>query len=428
MPLRRAGAVLLAAISLTACARAVPPIGAGSGEFSPVAGERELWAKADAETAQLIQRVGTYEDPRLTEYLSRVAGRVLPDRARVPGAPQIAFTIVRDPALFAFSLPSGRVFVSTGLLSRLADEAQLAMVVAHELMHVTHRHALRYARKAPSREVADLFPGIATAVTATLATPGTSTPPPPNNPVGMAVLSPTANAVIGLNLPMVAVAAVDGYGRDMEREADNAALQRVINAGYDPNQVWKAFEGLLADGGERGPMEMFALGTARGLKDRMDNTRWLVVNRHAIAAQYPDAIRDTAEFQDRVLPVVLENAQLDTRAGRFALAQKQLNRVIAASPNNAAAHSAVGDLHRLQSQRQRTAAERALELTKARAAYARALALDPNFADTFRQLGLLHYQEREIPQAREAFQRYLTLQPNAPDARRIHEYLTELTR
>ena len=39
----------------------------------------------------------------------------------------------------------------------------------------------------------------------------------------MAVLSPTANAVIGLKLPMVAVAAVEGYGRQMEREADDAA-------------------------------------------------------------------------------------------------------------------------------------------------------------------------------------------------------------
>ncbi|MBI3637743.1 MAG: M48 family metalloprotease, partial [Candidatus Rokubacteria bacterium] len=165
---RRAGALLLVVGALSACSRAVPPIGAGTDGFTPLPGERELWKKAEDETAPLLQRVATHDDPRLTEYLGRIADRILPDRIKSAGAPGITFTVIRDPALYAFSLSTGRIFVSTGLLSRLGDEAQLAMVIAHELMHLTHRHALQYARNAPYREAAELFPSIAIAVNATL--------------------------------------------------------------------------------------------------------------------------------------------------------------------------------------------------------------------------------------------------------------------
>ena len=64
----------------------------------------------------------------------------------------------------------------------------------------------------------------------------------------------------------------------------------------------------------------------------------------------------------------------------------------------------------------------------AQAEYERAAILDPSSPDPYRQLGLLHYQDKDFARAREAFQRYLAIRPDAPDARRIKEYLGELSR
>ena len=54
--------------------------------------------------------------------------------------------------------------------------------------------------------------------------------------------------------------------------------------------------------------------------------------------------------------------------------------------------------------------------------------LDPALAAPHRQLGLLHYERREIAEARAELERYLALAPGAPDAARVAEYVRELAR
>jgi regulator of sirC expression with transglutaminase-like and TPR domain len=107
-------------------------------------------------------------------------------------------------------------------------------------------------------------------------------------------------------------------------------------------------------------------------------------------------------------------------------ARVQPERVLAVRPEDAVAHLHYGDLHRLQSQRVSSATERAELSRKALARYERAAALDPSYADPFRQLGLLHYQHGQNERAREAFERYLALAPDAPDGLRVREYLAAL--
>jgi tetratricopeptide (TPR) repeat protein len=126
--------------------------------------------------------------------------------------------------------------------------------------------------------------------------------------------------------------------------------------------------------------------------------------------------------------VVRDNAQLDIRAGRFALAERELDRVLGASPGDPVAHVYHGDLNRLEAQRAGNAAEASELSRKARASYERAATLDPRYADPYRQLGLLYYQEKDNARAREAFRRYLALEPDAADAARIRAYVTELER
>jgi predicted Zn-dependent protease len=400
--LRRPAACLVGVTLLvSACAgHIVPPIGAGGQPFEPEADERALWARAEKEEEALLKKARRYDDPQLEEYLGRIAERVTPDEVRAAGGPGFTVTVLRDPTLSAFAMPDGNVFVHTGLLSRLDNEAQLATIIGHETTHVIRRHALIAERKGARAEEA----------------------------TGAAVLGPTAKVILGLGLPLAALASIDGYGRDLEAEADAGGLASIVKAGYDPKEAPKAFDRLRSDSRDRGSLETFLFGSERNLSERAVTVRELIAARYAAAAAAPATVRDSEEFQLRMRTVVRDNAYEDIRAGRFTLAQRQLDRVLAVTPQDPLAYVYYGDLHRLQAQRTRDVAEKAQAAVRALAAYERAAALDPTLAEPYRQLGFLYYEQKQTARAREAFAKYLALKPDAADARRIKEYLTELDR
>ena len=64
------------------------------------------------------------------------------------------FRAIRDLEINAFALPNGSIYVTTGLLSRMENEAQLAGVLAHEVTHVTNRHTYLEYRSARKKMVA----------------------------------------------------------------------------------------------------------------------------------------------------------------------------------------------------------------------------------------------------------------------------------
>jgi beta-barrel assembly-enhancing protease len=393
---RRRGAAWLVIVTLTAlaCAAcAIMPTGAGGQPFQLPADVPTLWAAAEQEEAALLKKARPYDDALLEEYLTRVSDRLA-------GGATFKLVVLRDPTLNAFAMPNARLYVHTGLLSRLDNEAQLAMILAHEITHVTHRHALGLPRAIVGKK----------------------------RPIEAVAMSPTAAAILAFGLPLAAVAAIDGYGRDLERDADDGGLQGLVNAGYDAGEAPKAFERLRAEWKDRGPLETFFLGNPRKLVDRIEATRKLVAARYAAAVGAPTAVRDTEEFQLRMRSVVRENAYEDIRAGRFAVARAQLDRVLAVTPGDPVAHLYYGDLHRLEAQRARDAVQQARAAGLALAAYEQAATLDPTLPEPHRELGFLYYQQKQNARAADAFRTYLALKPDAPDARRIKEYLAELGR
>ncbi|MBI2529321.1 MAG: tetratricopeptide repeat protein [Candidatus Rokubacteria bacterium] len=348
--------------------------------FRPEADERAMWNQAETEEEKLVKAGKIYEDPLLEEYLSGLAARLVPAEIQTAGAPPIRVAVFRDPALNAFAMPNGKVYLHTGLLARVENEAQLAAILGHELTHVTSRHALKFNRDARNK-----------------------------------------------GLPLAFLAAVNGYGRDLEREADLEGMERMVRAGYDPGEAPRVFELLKRDHGDSGRLETFLFGNHPQLEERIATTRELLRTRYA-GLDASRLTHDTEEFPLRTRVVVRENAALDIRAGRFGLARAQLDRAVALAPRDPVTHLYYGDLYRLQAQRARRPEERPPLVGQAREAYQRAAGLDPAYPDPFRQLGYLYYQTREIARAREAFQRYLALRPDAPDARRVKEYLAELDR
>ena len=93
---------------------------------------------------------GTYENARLQAMIEKTVDRLVAASER----PDLKYkvTILNSPAINAFALPNGRLYVTRGLIALANDKAELASVLAHEMGHVIARHAA--IREEQARQVA----------------------------------------------------------------------------------------------------------------------------------------------------------------------------------------------------------------------------------------------------------------------------------
>jgi predicted Zn-dependent protease len=111
--------------------------------------EVKLGAQSDK---QIQQQYGVYDDQGLQNYVDEVAQDVLAtSHMRGEGTEEkyrnteFHFRVLDSPVVNAFALPGGYVYVTRGLLGHLRNEAQLAVVLGHEIGHVAARHASQQA-------------------------------------------------------------------------------------------------------------------------------------------------------------------------------------------------------------------------------------------------------------------------------------------
>ena len=82
---------------------------------------------------------GVYEDPKLHAMISQMVARLVAASEK----PNLKYevTLLNSPAINAFALPNGHLYVTRGLVALANDKAELASVIAHEMGHVIARHA-----------------------------------------------------------------------------------------------------------------------------------------------------------------------------------------------------------------------------------------------------------------------------------------------
>lgn len=151
--LRRALASAALLLPMAACAMST----------SPVTGRQRAYAYSWAEEVKLgqesdreiVDEYGVYPDPALTAYVTRVGEGVLarshlrrPEAAAEFRDTRFTFRVLDTPIINAFALPGGYVYVTRGLLAHLRNEAQLAVVLGHEVGHVAARHTSQSQLKA----------------------------------------------------------------------------------------------------------------------------------------------------------------------------------------------------------------------------------------------------------------------------------------
>ena len=168
----------------------------------------------DAEERQIGQQVsdkmvevfGVYQDANVTKYVTLV-GAVMALQSPRPGL-DWQFVVLDTEGVNAFAAPGGFIHITKGLLGLMKNEAELAGVLAHEIIHVTEKHTVNAIQKGGLVQVGTDEIGSA----------------------GMAgsLLSKLADAAYSNILN-------NKFSRNDEVEADEKGVQLANKVGYAPN-------------------------------------------------------------------------------------------------------------------------------------------------------------------------------------------------
>jgi predicted Zn-dependent protease len=169
--------------------------------------------------AEVRKKMVVINDPFLTAYVNKVGKRLAASQEAQESGFPFTFEVVADPTINAFALPGGPMFINTGLLKAVENEAQLAGVMGHEMSHVILRHGTNQASKAQLIEL----PAILGSQVA-----------------GTSMLGKLTAAGLGLGANSVLLK----FSRTAESQADLMGSHIMAEAGYDPDQLAVFFQKL----------------------------------------------------------------------------------------------------------------------------------------------------------------------------------------
>ncbi len=360
-------ATVLACAMLVACAT------------NPVTGESQLMlsstneditiGRQQYEPAQQSQGGQYVVDPQLTTYVSRV-GQKLAAVSDTPNLPY-EFVVLNNSVPNAWALPGGKIAINRGLLLALENEAQLAAVLGHEVVHAAARHGAQRMRDNMLVQI-----GLAG--------------------IGMGLADNDYRQLIIGGAALGAQLITAKYGREHELESDRYGMEYMVKAGYNPMgavELQRVFV-QLAQGRKSSWLEgLFAshppsqerveqnLATAQALGG---NTGKTGQDDYQQAIAYLASKKKAYDLADQAAAAIQQ--------GNHAKATELLNEAIAIEEREALFHSLKGKA--LEQQGQSKAAL---------ASHSRATELNPNQfsyylhrAESYQSLGLNEEAERDL--------------------------------
>lgn len=194
--------------------------------------------KVDVNGDKIRVALTLYDNPLAQDYVNRVGQSLVP-----AGSDKLyAFKILLNPIPEARSLSTGTIYISTGLLSSVDNEAQLAYVLGHEIAHVEKEHWKDDVlvadglddwneKQQQKRERIGLMAKIGSIATAGLV---------PGN-LGALGATLMVDSMVPTITKLAIPNAVISWDRQQEDEADQLALRYMLNRKYDPREVPKFY-------------------------------------------------------------------------------------------------------------------------------------------------------------------------------------------
>lgn len=321
---------------------------------------------------------GEYKvDPELTKYVKSVGKRLsaVSDR-NLP----YEFSVLNNSVPNAWALPGGKIAVNRGLLMELKNEAEMAAVLGHEIVHAAARHGAKNVERGMLLQGAIIATGIA------------------------ARDKDYANLAIA-GAQVAAALISHKYGRDAEREADLYGMEYMKRAGYDPQAavgLQQTFVSLSKNRRQDWLSGLFASHPPS--QERVENNRATAkrlgvggeigTKRYQAKLAHLQRTKDAYEAYDKGRKALGEG---DTSA-----ALKMANTAIEIEPREAHFHALRGDVRYSQK-----------HLKKALVNYNRAIKLNPEFFHYYVQRGITREQLGDNPGARSDLKTSLKLLPTA---------------
>lgn len=186
--------------------------------FQDITPEQEYYIGRSV-AATILETYSPNDDEAANLYLN-VLGNALAYASRKPETfGGYHFQVLDSDEINAFAAPGGLIMISRGLLKCCKSEDALAAVLAHEIGHVEGAHGLRAIKKGR----------LTSALTVLAAESGKQ--------LGGQELAQLTQAFEGTITDVTSSLMNSGYARQLEREADAAAVRIMLTIGYDPNAL-----------------------------------------------------------------------------------------------------------------------------------------------------------------------------------------------
>jgi len=178
---------------------------------------------------EILLRFHPYTDPKVVKYVSHVGTNLATHASRKDLRYQ--YTILYDEKIYATSAPGGHIYVTTGMLNFLQNEAELAAILAHEIGRLQY--------KDPRFTQTDDVLNVATQAGSQIA--------PMFGPVG-------SLAALGLVLLKAYVDSTQLTPDELLIESDRRAMDYLLKSGYDPQALMDTLEYFLRAGEKSVPL------------------------------------------------------------------------------------------------------------------------------------------------------------------------------
>jgi len=347
-------------------------------------GENRLWVRSVKFDEALEKSDSLYRNTEQEAYLNSILDKLFPEFKGAMNA-----RILKAPILNAMALPNGSIYINSGLLAVMENEAQLATILAHEGEHFVQKHGPKKREHLIQAAGWGMVGGVLLA--------------------GAGI--PADLATLG------AISSISGYSREAESEADNFGYERLKKAGYEVQEAPKVFNHMIREIEAEEIKQPYFFSTHPKLKDRVTNFESL--NNNDTSAHHK--IIGETQYLDHF-------SELRIRALKAKLEMGQYKALIAllSAENTSNGYGNMGDFILAESYRLR---DDEGDSKLARDAFSSAKKAGLNIPSMYKGIGLLEYKSGNGDKAANAFESYLKLaEQSDPERSFIQMYMEKLTK